>query len=103
MSSSIPFDHGYGQAGDWYCRDELDLRFHLAMGRASEASTSLQGIACNMATLAAIWPFWGGQISKFAMQNARRLYREDPFGPGGTPINPLEKSATAPRLQTKSR
>ena len=51
--SSIPFDHGYGHAEDRYCRDKLELSINLAMGRASEASTLLQGIACNMATLAA--------------------------------------------------
>ena len=35
-----------------YRREELNLSFHLAMGTASEASTSLQGVACNMAILA---------------------------------------------------
>ena len=49
LRQSIPFDHGYGHAEDRYCRDKLELSINLVMGRASEASTSLQGIACNMA------------------------------------------------------
>ena len=35
-----------------YRRDELELSFHMAMGTASEALTSLKGVACNMAILA---------------------------------------------------
>ena len=66
--SSIPFDHGYGHAEDRYCRDELELSINLVMGRAYEASTSLQGIACNMAILA--WTT-GGKRPKSAFWPTR--------------------------------
>ena len=71
-SSSISFDHGRSSIVVGYRRDELELSFHLAMGTASEALTSLQGVACNMAILAGAA---GGLSPKFDVHIA---YRADP-------------------------
>ena len=52
IPSSITFDHGRNSRIIKYCRKELELSFHLVMGRASGDFILSQGIAWKMGNLA---------------------------------------------------